>query len=59
MKIVIMFGLDHVEQKDRNNEASRLLTELAKELNNNLTHGTSVILKDDKSNRVGIADIYG
>lgn len=59
MKIIVMFGLDHVETATQPNEAARLLTELAKELQSKLIPGTSVILKDEQGNRVGIADIHG
>lgn len=59
MKIIVMFGLDHVERNSQSNEASRLLKELADKLNRGLTPGESVFLKDEQGNRVGVADIHG
>lgn len=58
MRIVIMFGLEHVERHIQPNEAARLLRQLAETVSYKLTPGTSIILKDAQGNRVGIADIH-
>ncbi|MFN7323070.1 MAG: hypothetical protein ACK5SP_02235 [bacterium] len=58
MKLVIIFGLDHVEKHDQPNEAARLLKELAADVNSKLVPGTSVVVKDANGQRVGIADIH-
>ncbi|MFN6304373.1 MAG: hypothetical protein ACK42H_19475 [Planctomycetota bacterium] len=55
-----MFGLDHVERNQQAAESARLLNDLALKMNQaGLTPGTSVVLKDEQGNRVGIADIHG
>lgn len=60
MKIIIMFGLDHVERNQQAVEAARLLSDLALKMKQaGVTPGTSVVLKDEQGNRVGIADIHG
>lgn len=61
MKIIIMFGLDHVEPKQRNTEATRLLAELSHHIKTEVREikgYESVILRDLQGNRVGIADIH-
>jgi hypothetical protein len=56
-----MFGLDHVEQADKNQEAMRLLAELGKKIYTEsveLKVGDTFILRDINGNRVGVADVF-
>jgi hypothetical protein len=61
MRMNIMFGLDHVEQSDKNQEAMRLLAELSKKIYTEsveLKAGDMFILRDLNGNRVGVADVF-
>ena len=61
MRMNIMFGLDHVEQSQQNEEARRLLAELSKKIyteSQQLTAGDVFILRDINGNRVGVADVF-
>lgn len=61
MRMNIMFGLDHVEEQDRNHEAMRLLAELQKKIYTEsqlLKVGDCIILRDINGNRVGVADVF-
>jgi hypothetical protein len=61
MRMNIMFGLDHVDTLQQNDEARRLLAELSKQIyteSKQLTIGDSFILRDLNGNRVGVADVF-
>lgn len=61
MKVIIMFGLDHVEEKQRKHEANRLLADLSSRIHTEVREVKgceSIILRDLQGNRVGIADIH-
>jgi hypothetical protein len=61
MRVNVMFGLDHVEEGQRNDEAFRLLDELSKKIYakyfEQIKVGDVFILRDINGNRVGVADI--
>lgn len=61
MRMNIMFGLDHVEDFDRNDETLRLLADLSKQIyteSRELKAGDVFILRDINGNRVGVADVF-
>ena len=61
MRMNIMFGLDHVEVDQQNEEARRLLAELSKKIyteSKQLTAGDVFILRDINGNRIGVADVF-
>lgn len=61
MRLNIMFGLDHVEDFDRNDEALRLLAELSKQIyteSRELKAGDRFVMRDINGNRVGVADVF-
>lgn len=61
MRMNIMFGLDHVEQSQQNEETRRLLAELSKKIyteSQQLKAGDVFILRDINGNRVGVADVF-
>ena len=60
MRVNVMFGLNHVEEDQQNDEAQRLLAELGKKIyteSRQLKAGDVFILRDINGNRVGVADI--
>lgn len=61
MRMNIMFGLDHVDETDRPEEARRLLAELSKKIyteHHELKAGDALILRDINGNRIGVADVF-
>lgn len=61
MRMNIMFGLDHVEPTEQNEETRRLLAELSNKIyteSRALTVGDTFILRDINGNRVGVADVF-
>jgi hypothetical protein len=57
----IMFGLDHIEATEQNDETQRLLAELSKQIyteSRQLKAGDVFILRDINGNRVGVADVF-
>ena len=61
MRMNIMFGLDHIEATEQNDETQRLLAELSKQIyteSRQLKAGDVFILRDINGNRVGVADVF-
>lgn len=61
MRMNIMFGLDHIEAIEQNDETQRLLAELSKKIyteSRQLKAGDVFILRDINGNRVGVADVF-
>jgi hypothetical protein len=61
MRMNIMFGLDHVDADQRNEEVQRLLVALCGSVykaETPLVVGDTIILRDANGNRVGVADVF-
>lgn len=59
MRLTVILGLDHVEPDMRNQEAQRILTELAQQIGEKSPDvGDTHILTDEHGQRVGVADVF-
>lgn len=61
MRMNIMFGLDHVDEAMRNDEAMRILADLSKQIYTEsklLKPGDMLILRDVSGVRIGVADVF-